>query len=150
MKEENFCNITKEDYAEWLKGKTAGQGPDIIYECVGKGEIVEQAIELICPGGEIVVVGNPYGDLLLPKNTYWNILRKQIRLSGTWNSSFLGLDDKDADKDSWHYVIERLSAGKIRPERLISHRLDKEELFEGLLLMKEKKEPYIKVMSLWN
>ena len=98
-------------------------------------------------GGQICMVGNPYSDMKLDRDIYWKILRRQLRVTGTWNSSYLGGMDGEALSDDWHYVISRLKAGHIKPERLITHRLSMEELDTGFEIMKGKKEPYIKIMA---
>ena len=72
---------------------------------------------------------------------YWKILRNQLTVLGTWNSSFT--NDINVD---WHYVLNKLSEGKISPSCFISHKLSMPELEKGLLLMRDKTEDYIKVM----
>ncbi len=48
---------------------------DYVFECVGKNETINRAIELAAPAGNIVLVGNPYSEMNIPKDTYWKILR---------------------------------------------------------------------------
>lgn len=114
---------------------------DVFFECVGKQETYEQAINQTAPGGTVCLVGNPYSDMNLSQNTYWKILRNQITINGTWNSSFTGELD-----DDWHYVVNRLALGAIEPERLITHRFSLDEATKGFELMRDKTEDYIKVM----
>lgn len=75
------------------------------------------------------------------RDTYWKILRNQLTIRGSWNSTFL-----HDQTDDWHYVLDRLAAGKICPERYITRRLSLGELPEGLRIMRDKTEEYIKVM----
>lgn len=35
-----------------------------------------------------MLVGNPFSDMNLEKAVYWKILRNQLTVTGTWNSSF--------------------------------------------------------------
>ena len=140
--EENFCDSRKEDAAAWLMKRTDGAGMDLFFECVGKNETVQHAVELSAPGGSIVFVGNPYSDMTLPKAVYWKILRNELRVSGTWNSSFTGSED-----DDWHYVVRALAEGRVHPEKLITHRLPMEELMQGLTIMRDKTEDYVKIMG---
>ena len=56
---------------------------DYVFECVGKNETVNEAIELAAPDGHIIMVGNPYSDMDISKDLYWKILRKQLKISGT-------------------------------------------------------------------
>lgn len=141
LDEERFCDSTTQDVSQWISGQTKGVGADVFFECVGKNETFLQAVNLTAPMGRICLVGNPYSDMGLEKSVYWKILRNQITLTGTWNSSFI----HEAD-DDWHYVLQRLEQKKILPGELISHRLPIEEAEQGFLTMKEKRKDYIKIM----
>lgn len=141
--EGNYCDAKKEDTAAWLMDHTNGQGADVLFECVGRNETCIQAIETAAPSGQIVFIGNPASDMAFPRNAYWKILRSQLKIYGTWNSSYTG-----AEEDDWHYVLERAAAGRIRPGRMISHRLPLGRLEEGLLIMRDKKEEYGKILIL--
>lgn len=114
---------------------------DVYFECVGKNQTVCRAINETIPGGKIMLVGNPFSDMTFEKATYWKILRNQLTVLGTWNSSFTN----DID-DDWHYVLNKLAEKKISPSCFISHKLSMPELEKGFLLMRDKTEDYIKVM----
>ena len=75
------------------------------------------------------------------KATYWGILRKQLSVFGTWNSSFV-----HSENDDWHYVLELLETEDIKPQELISHVLDFDKLIDGFEIIRNKKEDYIKIM----
>lgn len=138
---QNFCNSRTEDIYEWIQKKTNGKGVDVFFECVGKNETYAQAIELTAPAGKVCLVGNPHADMDLEKKTYWKILRNQLTLIGTWNSSFTGKKD-----DDWHYVLQLLQEKRIHPAAFISHRFSMEELEHGFEIMRDKTEHSIKVM----
>ena len=122
-------------------GQTGHMGADVFFECVGRNETVLQALELSSPGGRICLVGNPYGDMAFRKDAYWKILRNQLTVTGTWNSSFLRKED-----DDWHYVLDRLEKKRVFPTKLISHRITLEELGQESLRMRDKTEAYMKIM----
>lgn len=143
LSEASFCDSRTQEVEQWLSERTGGKGADVFFECVGKNETMVQAVNLTGPGGRIMLVGNPAADMTLPKAVYWKILRNQLTVFGTWNSSFTHKED-----DDWHYVLDRLEAGKISPSAFITHRLPLEELDRGLLVMKDKQEEYGKVMIL--
>ena len=125
-----------------IERKETGKGSaDCVFECVGRPSTISDAIEYAAPSARVVTVGNPASDISLPKDVYWKILRNQLELHGTWNSSFTG-----KDSDDWHQVLRLLAAERIHPELLISHILPLERLEEGLSIMHEKKEPYTKIM----
>lgn len=116
-----------------------------VIEAVGTPEAISLAVSITKPGGKIVLLGNPSGEIPLHQDTYWRILRKQITLTGTWNSSF----DKSGKCD-WKRVCEALSSKEINASALISHIFKKEQLPQGLRIMKEHKETYCKVMTDWS
>ena len=92
-----------------------------------------------------MLVGNPAGDMELPREVYWKILRNQMTLKGTWNSSY---------PEDWEYVVERMSAWGMErngsavpdPGSLITHRFGLADMAQGLEIMRDKSEEYIKVM----
>lgn len=142
--EEFYCDSRRQDQHQWLMERTDGRGVDQYYECVGKSETYELAVDGTAPAGRIVLVGNPYSDMMLKKEVYWKILRNQLTILGTWNSSFT----QEAG-DDWHYVLERLAQGRIAPAGMISHRFALAELRKGLELMRDKREDYVKVMGIF-
>lgn len=142
--EEFYCDSRRQDQHQWLMERTGGRGVDQYYECVGKSETYELAVDGTAPAGRIVLVGNPYSDMMLKKEVYWKILRNQLTILGTWNSSFT-----QEPGDDWHYVLERLAQGRIAPAGMISHRFALAELRKGLELMRDKREDYVKVMGIF-
>jgi L-iditol 2-dehydrogenase len=99
-----------------------------------------------------MLVGNPSSDMGLSREIYWKILRNQLTLRGTWNSSFYGIDGKG---DDWRYALDRLVAwsklkteGKtiMLPHDLITHRFSLKDMNLGLDIMRTKSEEYVKVM----
>ncbi|MDE6518131.1 MAG: galactitol-1-phosphate 5-dehydrogenase [Acetatifactor sp.] len=138
---ENYCDTRVQDVGPWLKERTDEAGADIFFECIGKADTIAEAIDLTAPMGTVQMVGNPYGDIKLDQAVYWKILRNQLTVKGSWNSSFI-----HEDTDDWHYVLKRLAEKRIGPEKLITHLLPFEELPRGLEIMRDKREEYVKVM----
>lgn len=118
---------------------------DLVIEAVGSTECIQNAIQFVSPGGTLVLMGNPSGDVKLPQDIYWRILRKQLLLKGTWNSSY-----KCDDISEWTEAVDALQNGIINVDPLITHRYLKENLIDGLNLMKEHKEVYCKIVTIWN
>ena len=142
INQQNFCDIRETDANTWIMNQTHGKGTNIFMECVGKNDTFIQSLESISPAGKIMLIGNPLSDMFLPQNDYWQILRKQLTILGTWNSSYTGKTD-----DDWHYVLQRLEKGIIHPSDLISHRLPFGQLEKGMQLMRDKSMDYVKVMG---
>jgi len=141
LDENCYCDSRTQNVSEWVQKHTEKTGADVFFECVGRNEIVSQAVDLTAPMGRICLVGNPYSDMMLEKSVYWKILRNQLTVTGTWNSSFTHQKD-----DDWHYVLDRLSLKRVAPKKLISHELNLCDAEDGLLTMRDKREDYMKVM----
>lgn len=116
-----------------------------VLEAVGSDESIDRAINIVKPGGTVVLMGNPQGTVLLSQDTYWRILRKQLVLKGTWNSSY-----EQGMPCDWEEVKESLISGTINVRNLVSHLFSQDELGNALELMRDHKEPYCKVMTIWN
>ena len=141
--DENYCDSKKVAARDFLMDRTGGAGVDVFFECVGSNEVASLAVDCTAPAGKVCFVGNPHSDMTFEKNVYWKILRNQLTITGTWNSSFLG---NDAEDDDWHYVLSRLKNGCIDPAKLITQRFSLEDIHKGFELMRDKTEDYIKVM----
>ena len=137
IKKENICDIRKQSLTDFIKEKTDGQGVDVYYECVGSNESIANALKVVGPSGRICYVGNPHSDMTFDRDTYWQILRKQVMITGTWNSSY---------PDDWQYVLRRLNEKKIDPAGLITHRFSLGDMIKGMEIMRDKSEDYIKIM----
>ncbi len=138
-----YCDSRKKEAVKWLKERTGSLGAETFFECVGKRETLVQAIESTAPGGRVCLVGNPYSDMELSRETYWKILRNQLSITGTWNSSFTG-----SPLDDWHYVLKRIEEKRVVPKTLISHRFCLEKLETGFHIMRDKTQDYGKIMGI--
>lgn len=83
---------------------------DIVFEMAGTDSAYQAAIQSVRPHGTIVFVGNIHSDLHLPQKMFSNILRKELRMRGSWNS--LHTD--------WHEAIQFLGETP-RLRDIISH-----------------------------
>ncbi len=137
---ENVCNSSKCDVAEWINEVTAGDGVDVSFEGTGGASTMEQCLYVAKPMGRILAMGNPVGDINLKKDAYWKLLRKQLRIIGTWNSSF------GSYPDDWISVITLLEQDKLPLSKLITHRFPLSALMKGLEIMRDKTEYYNKIM----
>lgn len=126
---------------DWLMERTNGKGVTIAIDCVGSSEVLRTCINCVGPSGQVLSVGNPRGDVELEKAVYWKILRNQIRLTGTWNSSF-----RHSLEDDWNQVVKTCCEGELKLSELITHRLPFEELEKGLLIARDKSEYRNKIM----
>lgn len=117
-------------------------GADIVFECVGDSRTIEEACLLSKKGGEVILVGNPNNDINLSKNSYWKILRNELIIKGSWNSSY------NQDRNDWKTVVELLKNNEFRKNmsKLITHKFllkDYEKAFE---ILRNRENFSIKVM----
>ncbi|MDE6910508.1 MAG: galactitol-1-phosphate 5-dehydrogenase [Lachnospiraceae bacterium] len=145
LQPECCCDSRTENVSEWIMEHTQNRGADLFFECVGKNETVSQAVSWTAPAGKVIFVGNPASDMVFQKAVYWKILRNQLTVLGTWNSSFT-----HSMEDDWHYMMERLQNRRICPEELVTHRFPLERLSDGLNLMRNKTEESGKVIIVWK
>lgn len=146
---ENFIDSRIVNPVDKIMEITEGKGVDAAFDCIGKDSVVSDIVQMVSYGKRLMLVGNPASDMNMKKEIYWKILRNQLTLYGTWNSSFTGKTD-----DDWHYVLDRIP-GIIKktgfsPERFITARYEFENLNEGFELMRDKKCEYVKVMGFPN
>lgn len=85
-----------------------------VLEAAGVPDSFRNAVELASPGGRVVWMGNISDDLSLPKSLVSSILRKEIEIVGTWNSSYVG--DQPSD---WTKAIDLMAQGW-RPSALVN------------------------------
>ena len=152
FKLEQYCDVRFADPADFVMDRTDG-GADYYFECIGRPESFEQAVKCTAPLGKVMLVGNPKSDMELTRDTYWKILRNQMTLTGTWNSSYPGIDEfmqGSLTTDDWSYAVNHLlsmrSTTSFRPTSLITHRLPLSDLSKGLNIMRNKSEEYLKIM----
>lgn len=143
----HYCDSRNEDAFAFIRARTAFAegdfGMDLIFECVGSNESINLAVNCAAPGRCVMMVGNPSSDISFDRNIYWKILRNQLTVLGSWNSSFFG------ENNDWNYVLGLLNDGRLKASELISHRLPAEELGDALLIMKNKSEDYCKIQIHW-
>lgn len=86
-------------------------------------------------------MGNPLREITLSQKAYWELLRKQLNLLGTWNSSY-----SDLPLNDWKQSIRSMEQGKLDVKPFITHRLTLEQCPDALAMMRDKTEFYNKVM----
>ena len=124
---------------EYLQDARPGEEFDCVIEAVGSARALEESLLLTAPGGRLLLMGNPDGPRALSQDLYWRILRKQLTLIGTWNSSYGG-----ADSD-WTEAVRAMAEGRLRTGAAVTHLLEKDKLPQGLEIMRGRREPYCKI-----
>jgi L-iditol 2-dehydrogenase len=135
----------KSETVDWILQQTGGQGADVVIDCVADSGSLADALLAVHAGGQIFEVGNPKGDMQLSRDVYWKLLRKQLRVTGTWNSSYT-----QESGDDWHMVLSHCADGSLKLRELITHRLPFDALDDGLRTMRDKTEYHNKIMIVKN
>lgn len=129
-----------EDPKQVICALTEGQGADTVFEMVGNTESISTAICCAKKGGTVVLTGNPCGNLALGRDVYWKILRNELSIKGTWNSSY------NTHKNDWKAALRYMQNGVLPVETLITHHFRLSECKDAFDILREKKNTAIKVM----
>ncbi len=118
---------------------------DYVLESCGSSTTYIKSIELAARFAQIVWMGNIVDDLSLPKSLVSSVLRKEISIKGSWNSTYFG-----TKQSNWTNAVDLLSQS-LDLTSLITKMIDIEsigKLLEKLHNHKEKKKKFeaIKVM----
>lgn len=133
-------NSTNVDPVEEIKKMTCENGVDVAIEGAGLSITLSQAIQSAANFGRVVGMGNPIKDINLPQKVYWDIMRKQLSLFGTWNSGY------STTENDWKESIKMMENGKMNVNPLISHKFDMKDYKKAFKIMRERKEFANKVM----
>lgn len=88
---------------------------NVVIEMTGFPANLSRSIALAARHGSILLVGNAMGDLALEKAEISQILRKELNISGSWNSTF-----KSTDNDDWLESLELIRQG-LKPSDLVTN-----------------------------
>lgn len=133
-------HMKSEAIEEDVRQLIAQDGFDAVIEGVGSNEAIEMSIRLTGALGTVVLVGNPTDDLHLSKNVYWSVLRKQITVKGSWNSSY------NSKVNDWAEALRILKNSDFDYERFVTHKFAMEDYEKAFGVCKDKKEFMLKVM----
>ena len=113
---------------------------DAVLEGTGAAPAIATAINAVNPFGRMVLMGNPSKDISLRASDYQNILRKELKKNGTWNSSYGEMEN------NWKESLSALSNGNIDVKKLITHRPAISDIFKTIQMMRDHSEFYCKVV----
>jgi S-(hydroxymethyl)glutathione dehydrogenase/alcohol dehydrogenase len=101
-----------------------GRGPDVAFEVIGLGPTMEQAINIVRPGGQVVLVGVPRMDVMLNLNAAFTFLYLAKTIKGCWYGSSNVREDVPKLLELWR-------SGELKLEELISKRIDVDHVNEA-------------------
>lgn len=118
--------------------KHNGEEVDCSIEGTGAASAITSAINSVKAFGSIVLMGNPSKNVDLTAKDYQSILRKELYLSGTWNSKY---------SDEWHQSLEEINKGELNIKKLITHEVSLDGCIEAFEMIRDRKEFYCKVVA---
>lgn len=134
-------NNKKIDVVKAIYEYTNGKGADIAIEIAGNKVSQVQAIDSVRKMGIVVYCGISNDDLLLPNRTLDRILRGELCIKGSWNSSISPLPINE-----WKSALMFVEAGKLDLESLITHVVRLEDCKQTFDMMFNITEVYTKVI----
>lgn len=120
--------------------KYNGEPINTVIEASGSPVALNDAITRCEAFGRIILVGHGKNDVTIDHTCFVQILRKQLTLTGSWNSDF-----SDAVND-WKESIQAISDGKIQPDVLITHRIPLSEGDKAFQIAGNREEFSNKIM----
>jgi L-iditol 2-dehydrogenase len=137
---EHAVNSGKTKPADYIKQLTHGKDADICLEAAGVSPTLESAILCARRGGKVVAMGNPASNMTIPQKSYQEILRKQLEIHGTWNSSY------NQSANDWQTAISLMENGTYNLEPMITHKFPLAECKKAFEVMRQHEEFWVKVM----
>jgi len=125
-------NPLKQDVvSEILKAQPAGL--DAVFECAGQQETIDQAVEILKPGGKLMLIGIPRVERI--SFIIDRIRRKELSVIN------IRRQNKCTAK-----CIDLVKAGKIDPDFMITHRFSLEQTTEAFEMIAEYADGVVKAL----
>lgn len=127
-----LCLKSDEDWESFIQQNKNLYG--YVAEMSGHPKSFDRSITAAKQGASVLWLSNITGDLTLPQKQVSQILRKELTLLGTWNSTF-----KKQSDDDWKDCLDIIRVKDILPSKLVSHSISLQELPETLEKMYKHK-----------
>ena len=125
-------NPLKEDVVEKIM-KKANLGLDVVFECCGKQEVLDQAIDVLKPGGKLVVIG-------IPEFNRWSMSVETTRRRE------ISLQFIRRQVDCVEPALEMMKNGIINVDNMVTHRFPFNKTKEAFDLVADYRDGAMKVM----
>ena len=127
-------NAGTADAAQAVKDATGGLGVDLAIESVGSGATLRQAMDMVRPGGTVLLFG--IAPAAMDGFNGYAIYYKELKIVGS-----RGMTPKD-----FHRGIKVLETGKMDLRSLITHRFDLDHVKEALDLVDRRPGDALRVV----
>ena len=120
---------------------TDGQGAHLTIDAAGVPPTLLTALEGVRRGGRVVILGNPSADVTMPTALISQLLRREVTIHGTWNSTYSVHGD-----DDWRTTLEAMASKTLDLLPLVTHRVALDDAFDALEMMRDQREFFSKVL----
>lgn len=108
-------------------------GMDVVYECAGQQETIDQAVELLKPGGKLTLIGIPREDRV--SFAIDRIRRKEVTIINVRRQN-----------GCTHAAMDLVASGKIKPDFMVTHRFKLDQAQEAFELVAGYRDGVVKAM----
>ena len=123
-----FINSLENPLEEILKDRKFS----VSVEGTGVPAIYQQVIKFAAKNGRILFLGNPAKDVTIERSTVSQLLRKEITIHGTWNSTLEPYNE-------WAATLQAIADGKLNVKLMITHKYKLAQTLQALQMMQEGK-----------
>jgi len=125
----DFINAADGNPVAKVQSLTGERGADVVFEVIGLGPTIEQAMNMTRRGGETILVGVPRMDVMLNINPAFSFIYTAKTVKGCWYGS-----------SNVHREVPRLlelyKSGELKLDELISREIAIEDVNEAFEAMK--------------
>lgn len=116
-----------------VKESSGGLGADMVYECVGRPETVQSAVDLVRRGGSVCLIGLAGGDVSITPTTW---LVKEVTVTAAL--AYL--------RDEFETVMSMVADGRVALEPMHDHTIGLTDLAETLADLAGGRSSHTKIL----
>ncbi|MFT3863793.1 MAG: Zn-dependent alcohol dehydrogenase [Solirubrobacterales bacterium] len=128
----HVVNPEREDPAQVVEAITRGRGVDFAFEAIGTGATIEQATELLGPGGTAVLIGQPPDGVKVSVDPFRMTDREHSIVGTNYGSCNPAID--------FPRILGLYRAGSIDLDSMVSRRIGIEEINDALDAIRRREE----------
>lgn len=134
--QQNGATLTANDDKEDVVKKFTEQVPellDVVFECCGQQEAIDQAVELLKPGGKLMIIG-------IPEFERWSLPVDKSR------HKELCIQNVRRQNEAVQVALDMMARGEISVSPMVTHRFDFKDTKEAFELVAGYKDGVMKAM----
>lgn len=134
-------NLTNGSLEDYIKRNIDDTGVDEVFEASGANSAKKDALHIVKPGGNILLIGTSNNNIEFDRETFERITSKELKLIGSWmsySSPFPG--------NEWLSGIKMIKNNLIDTKSLITHRFKLKDIGEAFKIFTEGSGKYCKVI----